>query len=521
MKNLLPSIDSLCFSGGRLRRAVSILSMLLPPFFCLSADAAALKPNVLMISVDDMNDWISCLGGYPGTVHTPHLDRLAARGVLFTNAHCPSPKCAPSRAAILLGQYPSTTGLYDNNHWWFPHQPECVTLPMHFRAHGYRAVGSGKVHHHTAGFNPPHQWDEFAPLVFRDDPWFRSDQKNYPWSATGPYPPGFPFSGVKKLGHENDWGSLPIAEADLDDVRTVDFAREQLRRDHDQPFFLACGIFRPHLPWYVPQPYFDLYDPEKITLPPAYAADLEDLPDPAQALAADRREDLERIQKANKHREAVRAYLASISFADAQIGRLLDALDASAHASNTIIVLWSDHGWHLGEKLHWHKSTLWERATRVPFIIAAPGIAPARCDQPVNLIDLYPTLTTLCALPQPPHALDGENLVPWLHEPQKAREKPSRIEFQSGNAAVRDHRYRYIRYHDSSEELYDHHDDPNEWHNRAADPDLAAIKNRLSQSLPQSWATPAPLKNQYDFDPTTHRWTEKATGRLIRSLPQD
>jgi arylsulfatase A-like enzyme len=485
------------------------------------AGAASKQPNVLMIAVDDMNDWITCLGGYPGTVHTPHLDRLAARAVLFTNAHCPSPKCAPSRAAILLGQYPSSTGLYDNGHWWFPQQPEIATLPMHFRSHGYKALGSGKIHHHTAGFNPPHQWDEFSPLTFKDDPWFRSDKKNYPWSSSGPNPPGFPFSGVKKLGHENDWGSLPIPEAELDDVRTVDYAVNQLGRDHGSPLFLACGIFRPHLPWYVPQAYFDLYDPDMITLPPAYAADLDDLPQAARTLAADRRQDLERILKAGKHREAVHAYLASISFADAQIGRLLDALDAGPLADHTIIVLWSDHGWHLGEKEHWHKSTLWERATRVPFIIAAPGITPARCEQPVNLVDLYPTLNALCSLPPPAHALEGENLLPWLQNPLLLRHTPSRIEFLQGNAALRGQRYRYIRYHDGGEELYDHQQDPNEWHNLAADPAMNAIKERLSKFLPPSWAPAVAGKNHYHFDPDSHSWTEKATGKSIRPPSTD
>ncbi len=467
--------------------------------------------NILFIAVDDMNDWVAGLGGYRGPVHTPNLDRLAARGTLFTNAHCPSPKCAPSRAAILLGRYPSVTGLYDNGHWWRPHLPEAVTLPMHFRSHGYRVTGAGKIHHHTAGFNPPEQWDAYEPLLFREDPWFRGDKRNYAWSESSDYPAGFPFSGVKKLGHENDWGFLPITEPEYDDSGTVAAVIRQLEAAAagTQPFFIACGLFRPHLPWYAPQEYFDLYQLEDIVLPEVYAGDLDDLPKPARELAAKGREDFERIQKAGKWREAVRAYLAAISFADAQIGRVLDALDRNPHAKDTIIVLWSDHGWHLGEKWHWHKSTLWERATRVPLIIAAPGFAPARCARPVNLIDLYPTLVELCGLPAPKDGLQGRSLVPLLRDPQGERDEPSVTEFLAGNAAARDERYRYIRYHDGSEELYDHESDPHEWHNRAADPSLSEVKARLVKALPQEWAEPAPGKSAYHFDPTMHTWKTK------------
>ncbi len=482
---------------------------------CVTA-AEAPRPNVLFIVVDDMNDWINGLGGYAGKVRTPNLDRLAARGTLFTNAHCASPKCSPSRAAVLTGRMPSSTGIYDNGHWWYPHMPEVVTIPMHFRNNGYRVEGAGKIHHHTAGSNPPHQWDAFEPLLFRDDPWFRGDKVNYPWSKSGPKPPGFPFSGVPGLGSENDWGSPPIAEADMDDVHTVDASLAYLKAARDKPFFIACGLFRPHLPWYVPKAYFDLYNLDEIVLPKVESADLDDVPKPGRKLSAEGREDFEQIQKAGKWRQAVQAYLASISFADAQIGRLLDGLDASPQAANTVIVLWSDHGWHLGEKEHWHKSTLWERATRVPFIIAAPGYAPGRCARPVNLIDLYPTLIELCGLPASVSGLDGLSLVPLLRDPQAARERPSVTEFKEGNAAVRDERYRYIRYQNGGEELYDHQDDPQEWHNRAADPAFAKIKTDLAKWLPKTWAPAAPDKKAFVFDPSSYSWTEKATGRVYQ-----
>ncbi len=223
------------------------------------------KPIVLFLAVDDRKDWVNCLGGYEGTVQTPNIDRLAKRGMLFTNAHCASPKCAPSRAAILTGMRPSTTGLYDNGHWWQPNLRNVVTIPKHFRNNGYHVVGAGKIFHHTAGNHPPNQWDDFHRLTFLEDPWFRGVKLNYPWSKPAPYPNGFPFSGIDGLGHENDWGALPITEDKYDDVQTTDYAvrflnerRDGNRPSSSDPFFLACGLFRPHLPWYVPQKYFDL-----------------------------------------------------------------------------------------------------------------------------------------------------------------------------------------------------------------------------------------------------------------------
>ncbi|MGI9243276.1 MAG: sulfatase-like hydrolase/transferase, partial [Verrucomicrobiales bacterium] len=313
---------------------------------CVPLGLRASPPNVLFLAVDDMKDWVNCLGGYGGTVHTPNIDRLAKRGMLFTNAHCVSPKCAPSRAALMTGLRPSTTGLYDNGHWWLPNLPDVVTIPAQFRQHGYLVAGAGKIFHHTAGNHPPNQWDDFQKLVFRDDPWFRGVSLNYPWSKPAPNPEGFPFSGVDGLGHENDWGSLGMPESDYDDSRSADYAVDFLSRPQSKPFFLACGLFRPHLPWYVPQEYFDRYELDEIVLPNVNPEDLEDLPPAGRRFAEARRADLETIEKAGKLKESVRAYLASVTYADVQLGRVLDALDASPHAEDTVIVLWSDHGWH-------------------------------------------------------------------------------------------------------------------------------------------------------------------------------
>ena len=477
------------------------------------------RPNVLFLAVDDMKDWVGCLGGYEGRVHTPNIDRLAEQGMLFSNAHCPSPKCAPSRAAVMTGLRPSTTGLYDNGHWWLPNLPNVVTMPRHFHSHGYRVVGAGKIFHHTAGNNPPNQWDDYLRLTFRNDPWFRGVKLNYPWSEFGPNPPGFPFSGVDGLGHENDWGSLPISAADYDDALSADYAVRFLSNPQQQPFFLACGIFRPHLPWYVPEKFFDKYPLEAIRLPTVLENDVEDVPAVGRKLAAARRGDWDTIRRADRWKQAVRAYLASITFADEQLGRVLDALEASPHADRTVVVLWSDHGWHLGEKDHWHKSTLWEEATRVPLIIDVPDLASGECTRPVSLVDLFPTLCAVCAL-DPLASHDGVSLLPLLFDPQASWDRPAVIEYQSGNAAVRSDRYRYIRYRDGSEELYDHRTDPHEWHNLAGDAAYAAVVGELARWLPQDWADEALTKKAFDFDPQTFQWTHKASGRTISGRKQ-
>ncbi len=464
----------------------------------------AARPNVLFLSVDDMNDWVGCLGGYPG-VRTPHIDRLAARGVLFSNAHCASPLCNPSRTALLTGMRASSTGVYDNEQWWRPALPEAVTLPMYFRQNGYHAAGVGKVFHHVAGFNPPDQWDEFERQIF-DDPWYRRTEW-YPWVKKIPAPPGHPFNGLKDFQGEFDWGVLDQPEAAYGDAKAVAWAGEFLKRKHTRPFFLAVGLWHPHIPMFAPQSYFDMYpDPRMPEVP---ANDLDDVPAAGQKLAAFRRDEHHRIVSEGKWKEAVRAYLASISFADALIGRMLDSLDRSAYGRDTIIVFWSDNGWHLGEKQHWHKSTLWERSTHVPLIVAGPGTRQngAARRQAVNLLDLYPTLLDMCDLPMRKQ-LDGESLVPLLRD-SKAKRNPTVCTYGPGNHAVINERWRYIRYHDGGEELYDRTGDPNEWRNLASDPKHASLKRELARWMPATNAAPVPARSSYDFDYATHTWKRR------------
>jgi choline-sulfatase len=462
------------------------------------------RPNVLFLSVDDMNDWVGCLGGYPG-VRTPNIDRLAKRGVLFSNAHCASPLCNPSRTALLTGMRATTTGVYNNEQWWRPALPNAVTMPMYFRQNGYHAAGAGKVFHHVAGFNPPDQWDEFELQIF-DDPWYRRAEW-YPWVRKIPAPPGHPFNGLHNFQGEFDWGVLDQPESAYGDANAVAWAGEFLKRKHSKPFFLAVGLWHPHIPMFAPQSYFDMYkDPRMPEVP---ENDLDDVPPVGQKLAAFRRDEHKRIVAEGKWKEAVRAYLASISFADALIGRMLNSLDQSAYGRNTIIVFWSDNGWHLGEKQHWHKSTLWERSTRVPLIVSGPGTAHAGTPrrQPANLLDLYPTLVEMCGLP--PHSgLDGESLVPLLRDP-KARRKPTVSTYEPGNHAVIDERWRYIRYHDGGEELYDRIEDPNEWRNLAGDPKHNPVKRDLAQWMPKTNASPVPERSAYDFDFASHTWKRR------------
>ncbi|UCF14448.1 MAG: sulfatase [Phycisphaerales bacterium] len=335
------------------------------------------------------------------------------------------------------------------------------------------------------------------------------------------WPEGFPLNQIEdvRLGkkppanyREFDWGPLDKADLETGDGQMVGWALDFLRRPHEKPFFLAAGIYRPHLAWYAPRRYFDQYRLDEIALPRLNENDLDDVPPVGRAMARARRADFELVKKTGKYRKALQAYLASISFADALVGRLLDALDRSDCARNTIVVLWSDHGWHLGEKGAWHKRTLWQRATHVPFFIAAPGLTTpgSTCRRPVNLIDIYPTLIELCGLEARPQ-LDGLSLVPLLRNPNAKWNRPSLTTLERGNHALRSERWRYIRYHDGTEELYDHQNDPNEWTNQADEPKYAAVKKAMARWLPENDAVGVPAKGAYNFDPGTYRWTRKLT----------
>ena len=475
------------------------------------------KPDVLFISVDDMKDWVGCLGGHPD-VKTPNIDRLAQRGTLFTNAHCAATTCNPSRTATMTGLLPSTTGIYGNAQWFRPLLPNVVTIPQHFKANGYRVVGGGKIFHTgntRDGFNPPDQWHDYFSLVW-DNPW------HHPFKGLN-WPPGFPLNGIENVKKgirpptgpsQFDWGPFDKEDLEMGDGRMVEWIIKQWQHPSKGPLFLGAGIYRPHIPWYAPRKYFDLYPVDKIHLPTRKSDDLDDVPRYGRNLArANNGDEYDLVVATGKYRQAVQAYLASISYVDSLVGRLLEAIDESPRGEKVVIVLWSDHGWHLGEKGHWHKTTLWEEATRVPLIISAPGIgrSESRCNRPASLIDLYPTLIDLCDLP-PIEDLEGVNLVKWLKNPSAPRAKPVVTTRGYGNHSVRSERWRYVRYadfHGGGEELYDHESDEEEWNNLADDPGHEKIKRRLAQWLPKKNKPNAPGVNAFHFDPKTHRWTPK------------
>jgi len=430
------------------------------------------RPNVLFIAVDDLNDWIGCLGGHPDC-RTPHIDKLASRGVLFERAYCAAPACNPSRVALLTGIRPSTSGVYVNQSRWRQAMPKAVTLPQLFMQYGYRVVGGGKIFH--GGQNDAASWHEY--LQQRGDP----------------KPKVVPANGIANTAHF-DWGPVDVGDEQMNDHRVVDWAIGELNKQHDKPFFVACGIFRPHLPWYVPQNYFDQFPLDEITLPEIDENDLQDVPLAGKRMAKPNG-DHRKVIESNNWRRAVQGYLASIAFADAQVGRLITALDDSEYADNTIIILWGDHGWHLGEKLHWRKFALWEAATRAPLMIVAPGVTQpnGRSPRVVSFIDVYPTLADLCGLPIADD-LEGHSLRPLLANPQSQWDRPAITTHGRNNHAVRSERYRYIRYADGSEELYDHAADPLEWHNLAGDAEHADAKAALARWLPETNVPAAPTR---------------------------
>lgn len=479
------------------------------------------RPNVLIISVDDMNDWVGYLKGYKGVAHTPNIDRIAAEGTAFTSGHTASTVCCPSRAAIFLGKRPSTTGIYTNDHWWKPAYPNERPLPHYFKDNGYYVAGAGKNFHDPPGNNPPTSWNEYREKVF-DSPWNYADWSieryaiNYGFRGPiVPNPDFMPLNGMLPINSPNDWGVIPgLKEEDYGDVIAANYAKDFLRREHGKPFFLSVGIFRPHLPWYVPQKYFDMYPLDPVVLPTVKEDDIDDLPVAGRKMAATSY--FERLKKEGKWKEAVRAYLACISFADAQVGIIYDALMKSKYAGNTIVVFWSDHGYHLGTKGHWHKSTLWEESTRVPFIIKLPGRGKTGtlCDQPVDLVNIYPTLISLCGLPTK-NDLDGHDLTPLLNNPSANWPHPAISEIGRGRIAVRTKDWRYIRYADSTEELYHRKSDPNEWYNLAGKP---AYRHQIEEHrkwLPKTFAPAVRPKEAYFFDPAAYAWYIKETKEYI------
>lgn len=455
-----------------------ILAALFLATICARTNLAFERPNVLMIAVDDLNDWVSCLGGHPQG-RTPNIDRLAARGTLFTNAHCQAPICNPSRTSLMYGMRPHQTGVYMNAPlpWTVPSFDDRVSLPRHFAAHGYQTLTTGKLYHSSR--LPDGDFDVVGP---RPGQRLKQDARLIP-----PTPGG--ANGLWDFGAQE----YPLEE--FQDYADVSWAIEQLQQlpgNSKQPFLLTVGFYRPHVPFYAPPHTFTPFPLADVQLPAFRDDDRSDIPAIAWEVAVSAAAPAHSwFVKSNNWKPAVQSYLACIHWTDEQVGRVLDALDASPHAGNTIVVLYSDHGFFLGEKQRWAKQSLWERATHVPMIIAAPGMPAAqRCTRPAELLSIYPTLSELCGLPVPKQ-LHGVSLRPLLQDADASWDRIALTTHGAGNHAVRDDRYRLIHYHDGSEELYDLQNDPNEWTNQAANADFADIRARLATHLPETSVTPA------------------------------
>jgi len=497
---------------------------------------------VLFIICDDLNDFVEGMDGHPQAI-TPNIKRLAAEGVSFNNAHSNDPVCAPCRASLFTGIYPHTSGLYSFENWYKNRTLRASKTIMElFRENGYSVLGTGKLLHHER----PELWDDFG-IERNHGPWpFNGveERPNPPWDGlvahssvpapfgNNPYGSFAPLSDIPEILPEGDlpgykgwWdGYGPFryhSESDRDmmpDEKNVQWAKTRLMelkdQKNDRPFFLAVGFNRPHTPLYAPDKYFEMFPLEEIILPPYLEDDLEDCADGLVHGNAYSKGNYIRLMETYGSREIglkqyLRAYLACVAFVDEQLGLVLDALDSSAFADNTIVIFTSDHGYHLGEKDVLFKHTLWDESTRIPFIIKVPGLTPPGvvCTHPVSLIDIYPTLIDLCNLKgtnmknEASKPLDGFSLRSLLANPVKGKwpgpdvalsailsnrvkegqNIPMKAEDQ--HFSVRSDHWRYSLANDGTEELYDHRNDPNEWYNLCESPEYKENKSQLKKEL--------------------------------------
>lgn len=460
-----------------------------------------LNSNVLFIVVDDMADWAGYLDGHPD-VKTPNIDRLANRGIIFTNAHCTSPVCGPSRAAVMTGYRPETSGVYNNKGDYRDHVPDAIPIPMYFKNNGYHVMGAGKLIHPYNNV-VPEAYHEYGPGVgvvgtpFTTEELATGAMPNKIDLGPGKEPANLPMNGLSTIDRPNnewstfDWGPLDITDKEMPDGKIAEWTVSKLDQEYDKPFFLAAGFYKPHQPLFAPKKYFELYDVDSISIPETIETPLANLPEAAKQFAhaawsAGRHKT---VLEYDQWKEGVLGYLATISFVDAQIGKILDALDNSKYANNTMIVFWSDHGWHLGTKEHWGKYDPWLESTRVPFIIVpARNTKPInfdegkRIDAPVNLLDIYPTLISMNSLPQKDD-LEGSDLTELIRNPDTRWDQPSVVTVGMGTHSIVGRDWHYIHYYDGTEELYQKISDPHEWYNLAHDQEYSEIKNELKLSI--------------------------------------
>lgn len=488
-------------------RGLLILALLLGLSACDREEPA--QPNVLFISIDDLNDWIGALNGNPQAI-TPNLDQLCEEGVLFNNAHCSQAVCTASRNSLLSGIHPSSSGWYSSTSAMKKTYEQVMgdhkMLPQYYKDNGYKTMAVGKIFHSGVSDYKDRTddfWDQVAPdyKVPKD---LRDRGDGY--GGTKFYP--FPREGSQIVNHYGEdyanGHSLcygPLDREDMPGGKMFDeliseWAVARLQEDHEKPFFLAVGFVRPHVPYTAPSEFFDLYGLDTIRIPQIPQDEMSDIPIMGKSIA------FGTIKGGDHHavvnlsdtywKELVYGYLACISFVDHELGKVLKALENSKYADNTVIVLWSDHGQHLGEKHHWRKQALWEESTKVPLLFKVPGMKNAgqQCAETVSLLDIYPTLVDLCNLPDD-SKLEGNSIVPLIEKPRSAWDKPVLSTWYYKNHSVRSKDWRYILYRDGGEELYDHRNDPGEFTNLAGDPKYSDVIEELKKSLPENDALPA------------------------------
>jgi arylsulfatase A-like enzyme len=470
----------------------TLLSVLIVCGLCIfktSVNAVTTKPNVLFIAVDDLNHWVGYTGRNPQT-KTPNIDRLSKMGVSFVYADCAAPLCNPSRAALMSGLRPSSTGCYQNGQNWKKFIPEGRGLTPTFKQAGYFVAGAGKIYHGNTFY--PSEWDDY----FTGSGGEEDDHGK----------------GVKKMEGFTEPVKHDLKDQDLPDWHITDYCIAQLGKKHDRPFFLACGLHKPHLPWAVPRKYYELFPVEKIQLPPYREDDLSDVP-AAGVRMAKPGGDHKTILESDRWKPAIQSYLASIAYTDMNIGRLLDALEKSPHRDNTIIVFWGDHGWHLGEKNHWRKFALWEEAVRAPLIWVVPGVTKAGtlCERPVDFMSIYPTLCELMGFAVPKH-VEGVSIKSLLVDPKAPWNTPTLCTFGYQNHSVRNAQWRYIRYANGGEELYDHIKDPYEWTNLAVKEEFKSVRAEMGGWLPKTNVRESSAAID-DEDPPTGKQPKKRSAK--------
>jgi arylsulfatase A-like enzyme len=458
--------------------------------FCCTVNAQT-KPNILLIAVDDMNNYVGCMGG---PALTPNIDALAKKGMLFNNAYCAAPACNPSRVAIMTGLRPETTGQYTNqgNFRDIGNNKTILTLPQKLMNAGYETVAAGKIFHYPNGTNPipnplsdPTSWTKQVvgqtgtslPASYRTKAgvavWLGNDTLDY---TNG--------KKVDYLAGTSIWGPNTQKKEQTGDWQMSEACVEFLNQQHNKPFFFALGFSKPHQPLIAPKEFFDLYPLDKLGTPDYNAADMDDVPDINKQNFSS--PFVDKVRKQQQLQLAYQAYLACMSFTDACIGNVLDALKNSKYASNTIVIFFTDHGFQLGTKNRWEKYSLWKLATNSPLIVYIPDskLNGAVCSEAVSLMDIHSTVLEATGINLTEN-LDCVSLMPQIKKPDTNRKIPAVITHEEGNHSIVWKQFNYIRYKNGAEEFYDHTKDNLEYQNEAANKAYRRVRKKLKQFIPE------------------------------------